>query len=471
MLKRKINKLIAATLSLSFLFSLPLTANAAVAQIPKDENVYAILGHNGEVNNIYVVNSFESDTEASFTDYGDYNSLRNLSNTNELQVQDGKITSTVPKGRFYYQGDFVSKELPWNIEIDYKLDNKEIKPEDLIGKSGKVEISIDVTKNEKVKDVFFNNYTLQISTSLDGKKFSDIMAEGATIANAGNNKSINFSLLPGDEKTFMIKADVENFELNPIQFNGVLLAMDINLEGTDTMTEDVVKLSDGISKLNDGAEKLKDGSENYYKGLNSLAGNTGKITSSSTAIGSAISDTSKGLAELLKSTAQLNELATAMLKSTDPQTQALAKGYLSQAKALEQISAGLTSLSGQYTQFDAGVGQLAGGINSLNNGYKELNSGISKLSEGTKELSDNTSGMDTKIQNKIDSMVSDFSHKDFKPVSFVSPDNKNIGAVQFAIRTDALKIPEAAATVEEEKAPLTFWQKLLNLFGLYKEEE
>lgn len=471
MIKKMINKIIVTTLVLTLLFSFPLTAMKAVAGVvpgenKKDENIYSVLNPNGQVNNIYVVNSFELANDATITDYGEYESLRNLSSTQKLSNQDGKVTTAAAKGRFYYQGNLVSKELPWKIEIKYKLDRQEIDPAQLIGKSGQVEISIHVTKNDKVNQEFADHFTMQISVSLDGNKFHNITADGATIANAGNNKILNYTLLPGNEKTFIMKADTEKFELNPIQFNGVLLAMDISPDNVDTLTGDFKSLSDGINKLNNGADQLKDGSKEYSKGLNSLADHSKDITKSSSAIEGALSNTSNGLSELVKSSQQLKDLANAMLQSPDPQTQALAQGYLAQAKALEQIAGGLTTLSGQYKQFDGGLEQFSDGVYSLKDGYKELNKGIGKLSNGTQELYDNTSDMDVKMQDKIDSMLSDFSNKDYKPVSYVSENNKNVGTVQFVIRTDALEIPEVKTVVKEETVQLTFWEKLLKLFGL-----
>lgn len=476
MFKKMIKKLIVTTLVSSLLLSMPLTAIKAATsvgsdEIVKDENIYAVLKPDGQVNNIYVVNSFELGSEAMITDYGDYESLRNLSNTKDLIIQDKKITGSAPKGRFYYQGNLASKDLPWKMEIGYKLDNQEIDPTELIGKSGNVAISIKVTQNEKVSKDFFEHYSMQISVNLDGDKFYNIIAEEATIANAGNNKNLNFTLLPGNEKTFIIKADVQNFELKPIQFSGVLLSMEINPEGTDTLTDDFEPLKDGIGQLNDGAGKLEDGSKDYAKGMNTLADNTEKIAKSSSSIDTAISNTSKGLSDLIHGTQQLKELANAMLSSQDMQTKALAQGYLSQIQALEQIAGGTSALSEQYTQFDSGLQQLSDGMQSLKNGYKGIDNGIDKLSEGTQELYDNTSDMDTKMQDKIDSMLSEFSNEDFKPQSFVSENNKNIGTVQFIIRTDSLEVPEVKTTEEVEKAPLTFWQKFLKLFGMYKEVE
>jgi hypothetical protein len=42
-----------------------------------------------------------------------------------------------------------------------------------------------------------------------------------------------------------------------------------------------------------------------------------------------------------------------------------------------------------------------------------------------------------------------------------------VSSVQFVLKTEAIQVPETNDTVPEETQELTFWQKLLKLFGLY----
>lgn len=55
------------------------------------------------------------------------------------------------------------------------------------------------------------------------------------------------------------------------------------------------------------------------------------------------------------------------------------------------------------------------------------------------EFKDKTSDIDQQIDDEIDEMFDKISGSDYTPVSFVSADNKDIGLVQFAIRTDDIK--------------------------------
>ena len=52
--------------------------------------------------------------------------------------------------------------------------------------------------------------------------------------------------------------------------------------------------------------------------------------------------------------------------------------------------------------------------------------------------------------------------------SFTSAENTEVSAVQFALQTIAITAPAPAAQPEPAAVTLTFWQKLLKLFGLYK---
>ena len=52
--------------------------------------------------------------------------------------------------------------------------------------------------------------------------------------------------------------------------------------------------------------------------------------------------------------------------------------------------------------------------------------------------------------------------------AITSAENTEVGAVQFALQTTAITAPAPAAQPEPAAVTLTFWQKLLKLFGLYK---
>ena len=106
-------------------------------------------------------------------------------------------------------------------------------------------------------------------------------------------------------------------------------------------------------------------------------------------------------------------------------------------------------------------------VGELNDAVKELYGGTTELSDGTSEFVDKTSDIDTQISDEIDSMTSSISGGDGETVSFISDKNTNVDSVQFVIKTAAIEKAKTTVSDTVEEAPLTFWQKLLRLFGLY----
>lgn len=64
-------------------------------------------------------------------------------------------------------------------------------------------------------------------------------------------------------------------------------------------------------------------------------------------------------------------------------------------------------------------------------------------------------------------MITEATGSDEEITSFVSDKNTNVDAVQFVIQTEAIEMEESVDTEPVVVEKLTFWQKLLRLFGLY----
>ena len=75
--------------------------------------------------------------------------------------------------------------------------------------------------------------------------------------------------------------------------------------------------------------------------------------------------------------------------------------------------------------------------------------------------------MDGEISEKIDEMLEGITGGGAETVSFVSEKNTEVDSVQFIIRTEAIESDDAETAAPEVKEHLTFWQKILRLFGLY----
>ena len=106
-------KITAYILSAAMVLGSGISASAAVPNTQKDENVYANLNQDGSVDGIYVVNAYLLDKETDIVDYGKYDSVKNLTTDAEINKKGDTITTAAPEGKFFYQGNLKTKELPW----------------------------------------------------------------------------------------------------------------------------------------------------------------------------------------------------------------------------------------------------------------------------------------------------------------------------------------------------------------------
>ncbi|MGN0153395.1 MAG: hypothetical protein ACI4A3_03015 [Lachnospiraceae bacterium] len=249
--------------------SIPLNVYAKESSNGKEEVVYVNLGEDGSVEGTYVVNIF---TDKEVKDYGDYSQVHGMNTDDEITYENGVVTVTNSADRLYYEGVMEDAEIPWNFDISYTLDGKEITAQELAGKSGAFTLTIHVSENKNCKGDFFDNYALQATVKLDTTLCENIVCNGATEANAGNDKQMTYTILPGKSKDIEISADVTDFEMDAIAINGVRLNLDVSDEDIDTskLEDKITDLQDAVAKLDDGAVDLNDGAKTVNKGSESL---------------------------------------------------------------------------------------------------------------------------------------------------------------------------------------------------------
>ncbi|WP_239093987.1 YhgE/Pip domain-containing protein [Bacillus sp. B15-48] len=294
----------------SFLVSAAANENEKAGEfIAKDEVVYATLSATGGQQEIYVVNIFDVVKPGKITDYGTYETVKNLTNLATIEQQGNRVDLSAEKGKFYYQGNMRDEPLPWNFTIDYLLDGKKRAPEELVGQDGQVKINIHTSANEHVDLVFYDHYLLQITLTIDPGLFSNIEAGDGMVVNAGKNKQITFTVMPEQDGELSFEADVVDFELAAIEIAAVPSSMSIDAPDTDEMTGEMESLTDairqlndgvgelknGASQLSDGAIRLRDGSEQYHNGMSNLKGASPELVKGSEAINDALTKISNSL--------------------------------------------------------------------------------------------------------------------------------------------------------------------------------
>ena len=409
-----------------------------VKPIKKQEVIYINLESDGSVKDITAVNIFDMDKPGTITDYGNYSYVRNMTSDNEIIYRNGFAKIKAPKGKLYYEGSCLTKNIPWDIHISYYLDGKEMTADEILGKSGKVKVIIESKQNESIAENFFKKFALQVSLSLNTQNCKNIKSEKATMANVGKDKQLTYIVLPDSNSALEFTTDTTFFEMSSISINGLLMSLDVDVDSLDSekidekvndLVDAVVDLDeaadefldggkdlvDGTEELKDGAKDLKKGAKDAYKGsdelsdgLNELKSNSKTLTDGAYTIfcsicASTTETINEGLSALEQSVPtltpenysdvliQTSDALSQMAESIPDQEQkamvnGAANSLLSAKAQLDSINAFYTGLS-QYT---AGVTEASKGSRKLANGLKELYDGCGELYDGTEELYDGT---------------------------------------------------------------------------------
>jgi X-X-X-Leu-X-X-Gly heptad repeat protein len=285
-------------------------SSAAVGTIAaREEVIYATLSADGEVEAVYAVTALEVSQPGSIVDYGKFSAVKNLSTTTVLTHSDEQVSIHAHAGRFYYRGDISDLRLPWDISIQYYVAGQRVSPTELAGRDGAVTIEISTAPGSAAGTEYYNNYVLQISLTLDTRHFSNILAPGGTVANAGRNKVVTYTIMPGNAGHTSVSADATAFVLAPIEIAALPLSMKIDAPDTSALTDEFAALTDGVaslhqgmgrlsgavSQLRQGAAMLSTGSGQFEKGLQQLDAISPELVAGSTQIMHALATMAEAL--------------------------------------------------------------------------------------------------------------------------------------------------------------------------------
>lgn len=330
----------------------PVTAWAEAPQeknTPKEEVIYVNLKTDGSVDQIYVVNQFDLTGQTQVVDYGHYSSVRNLTTTDQIVVDGDQVTFTAPQGKFYYQGNLESKNIPWDISVVYTLDGKPVQGEELAGASGHLEMTLSFAPAPGSDPVYSDHFALQATVLLDSEKCTNISAPNATLANVGSDKQMSYIILPGKSKSYTISADVTDFEMSGIQINGIALQLDIDDPDTTELKDKIYELQDGAVELDDGAVRLDDGAAELYDGITQLQDGGSDLKDGAEDLYDGAKDLQKAVRQLKGGSAQIVQGGTELsdgfgqLNQNTPQL----KGGIA---SFQDQGAGLLALAGISVQ-------------------------------------------------------------------------------------------------------------------------
>jgi len=346
--------------------------------------------------------------------------LRNLDGFAGYDVRDGKVrvkTDVDGTKKFRSVSDFTRK-LPLDVSVSYFLDGKEVRPGDVVGKSGDLEVLYRVTNNTGVdEDVPFEDGKGDDKTSPESvvipmvgsltttlpSNFTKVQSAEANAAGdgrGGTTLSFTMTLIPPIGKNYadfgytahvkegiIPKANISALPVNPLESpsfkggaasykGGAQTGTDLTAGATE-IDANVLKLRDGASDLVAGILKLQEGAGQLSAGLNNdaapgakrLADGANQLNAGAEKLAAGMGDLDDGAKKLNTGAGDLSDgLATA--EDAAPE---LLDGIVALTEGAELVDAGLVQLQGAV---NAGVGS-PDAAKTLRNGIAKIQTGIS----------------------------------------------------------------------------------------------
>lgn len=380
----------------------------------KDESVYLISDANGNVNKTIVVDHLKNkDKKDTLEDASNLSDIENVKGKEKFTQSGDKLTWQAGGKDIYYQGT-ATEEPPVTQKVTYYLDGKEISPEDLAGKSGKVKIRFDYTNTTSYTETV-NGEKQTVSVPFAaitglvlGDGFENIEVTNGKAEVSDSSSVVLGYALPGLKDSLGIKdkdldgdvnipeymemtADVENFSM-PAAMTFVVNASDyVSTDGIDTSDLDdmINDLKDASTQLQDGSKTLAEGTDTLSDGLSTLQSKLGTFASGVGTLQSGLKAYTDGVSTLSGGLNTLGNSTGALVSGADKLNSGagqLASGSATLKDGLKSYTDGASTLAAGVGNLDAGMDTLKSGTDTLSQSAPSLVSGVNSLSDGINTL-------------------------------------------------------------------------------------
>lgn len=384
----------------------------------KEETVYVNADATGNSDEVTVSDWLKNSGSVSgnLTDESILKEIKNVKGDETFTENGDQLTWNTAGEDIYYQGT-TDKELPVSVKLTYFLDGKEVKPDELKGKSGHLKIQVQYTNNEKKtvtvdgkEEEVYTPFVMMTGMILPNETFSNVTIDnGKVISDGSRNIVVGFGM-PGlkdsldlDEETtkeaedkgvtipenFEMEADVTDFTMSStftVAMTDLLDDMDMdNIIDVDSLKDSLNELEDaalelvsGSGTLADGASTLADGVSSYTAGADELNAGIQKYLGSNGELNGSVTEYVNGVGKVVKG-----------VKDYTSGTNALANGVISYVAGEQKIAAGaaqLSQLSKGLEQVQTAVDTLSKAADGKGEATDDLVIAANQLAAGTKQL-------------------------------------------------------------------------------------
>lgn len=379
-------------------------SSSNTSDVDKEETVYVFTDANGNTDHILVSDWLKNKTGAkTIEDSSDLKDIENVKGDETFDGSGDKITWNADGSDIYYQGTS-TKQSPVSIKLTYYLDDKEVTPEEIAGKSGKVKIRFDYTNNETQevevngkKETIHVPFVVLSGLVLSNDNFKNIEVTNGKLISEGNNSIIAGIAMPGLKDSLQINskdfdtdkvsvpeyveitADATDFSLDmtmSMVLSDILDDLSFNSDDIDTS-----ELTDSMDQLTDATDQLLDGTKQLADGTGTLKEKVGEFNDGLRTLDNGIGQYTAGVAQLASGIGELkggtNQLAAGVPQLTNGVKQ-LKDGAVSAKDGADQLVAG-------YKGTDKSAG-AASGAKSLAKGAKTLDKSMATADQGAQQL-------------------------------------------------------------------------------------
>ena len=285
-MKKLIKKIIINMLIMGELFT-----SVNVYALTKEENVYTKLNEKGDVESISITEHLYDYNGKEINDKTILNDIKNINGGEKFTKKDNNLIWESSGNDIYYQGSY-SKDLPINMNIKYFLNDEEKDVNEILGKKGKIKISITF-KNSLSKKMNINGkmeniyvpYMIVTTTILNNSDNKNIKVTNGKIINNGTSSVIMALSSPGLYESLKndkvknfdkieLTFDTESFELNPIYSVATTSLFDdsnMNIfNEINSLYKNIDLLQSNMNKIVDASKKLSNGSNMVNAGITEL---------------------------------------------------------------------------------------------------------------------------------------------------------------------------------------------------------
>jgi len=387
----------------------------------KEETVYVFTDANGKQKSMTVSNWLKNKDGAD--KLYDNSILQNIENVkgDEPFTQNGDILTWNAGGNdIYYQGT-TDKAAPITQKITYYLDGKEVSPEDLAGKSGKVKIHIDYDNSEKYSDVFVP-FTTMTGIIFSNDNVKNVEIDNGSVISEGKNTVVVGMAFPGlsdslqsakdDAEHLLDETEASQKSKDRVRDLEIPDSVEITMDATDfkmstcmTMVfsglfdDDEEMDEDHDSFLKDMDEKIADletDGNDLAEGAGKLSDGIGEAADGSNELSDGAGELADGIKKYMSGVYEVNDGAEQLADGTDTLVNGLPQltdGLGDYTDGVAQIDAGLGSLMGGMPELKNGTSALSGGLEAYGAGVNSITEGLAALNGGAQQLQDHSEAL------------------------------------------------------------------------------